>query len=98
MVFMSCNSSMMHATSGAVTDYPSGAHEFTPGIWWGSCYSIFSFKCMFRRSLFVHLYFNHKFWNIVSTDIYTPYGGAAGMLLHVNGKFIMGKFKSSLLS
>jgi hypothetical protein len=41
---------------------------------------------------------NHKFWNIVSTDIYTPYGGAAGMLLHVNGKFIMGKFKSSLLS
>jgi len=27
---------------------------------WGSCYSIFSFKCMFCRSLFVLLYF--FFW------------------------------------
>ena len=32
MVFMSCNSSMMHATSGAVTDYPSGAPEFVTGF------------------------------------------------------------------
>jgi hypothetical protein len=30
--------------------------------------------------------------------IYTPYAGAAGMLLHINGKFTMGKLKSSLLS
>jgi hypothetical protein len=29
-------------------------------------------------------------------DIYTPYAGAAGMLLHMNGKFTMGKLKSSL--
>jgi hypothetical protein len=26
--------------------------------------------------------------------IYTPYAGAAGMLLHINGKFTMGKLKS----
>jgi hypothetical protein len=30
--------------------------------------------------------------------IYTPYAGAAGLLLHINGKFTMGKLKSSLLS
>ena len=41
---------------------------------------------------------NHKLWNIVSTEIYTPYAGAAGMLLHMNEKFTMGKLKSSLLS
>jgi len=41
---------------------------------------------------------NHKLRNIVSTerDIYTPYAGAVGMLLHINGKFTMGKLKSSL--
>ena len=31
-----------------------------PGFSWGSCYSIFSFICMFCRSLFVRLYF--FFW------------------------------------
>jgi len=41
---------------------------------------------------------NHKLWNIVSIDMYTPYASAAGMLLHINGKFTMGKLKSSLLS
>ena len=30
-------------------------------------------------------------------DIYTPYPGTAGMVLHINGKFTMGKLKSSLL-
>jgi hypothetical protein len=30
--------------------------------------------------------------------IYTPYTGAAGLLLHINGKFTMGKLKSTLLS
>ena len=39
------------ATSKAGTTYPSGAPEFTHG----SCYSIFSFMCMFCRSLFVLL-------------------------------------------
>jgi hypothetical protein len=33
---------------------------FIPGFWWGSCYSIFSFICMFCWSLFVLLYF--FFW------------------------------------
>ena len=50
----------MGATSGAGTAYPSGAPEFTPGFLWGSCYSIFSFICMFCRSLFDLLYF--FFW------------------------------------
>jgi hypothetical protein len=31
-------------------------------------------------------------------DIYTPYAGATGMLLHINGKFTMEKLNSSLLS
>ena len=44
-----------YADSGAGTVYPSGAHEFTYGFQWGSCYSIFSFMCMFCRSLFVLL-------------------------------------------
>ena len=46
--------------SGAGTSYPSGALEFIPGFYWGSFYSIFSFMCMFCRSLFVLLYF--FFW------------------------------------
>ena len=40
--------------------YPSAAPEFTPRFQWGSCYSIFSFMCMFCRSLFVLLSF--FFW------------------------------------
>jgi len=50
---------MTGAIRGAETAYPSGAQEFTDS-WWGSCYWIFSFMCMFRRSLFVFLYF--LFW------------------------------------
>ena len=46
-------SNMTGATSEAVTAYPSGAIEFTPGFLWGSCYSIFCFMCMVCRSLFV---------------------------------------------
>ena len=38
---------------------------------------------------------NHKLWNILLTEIYTPYADAAGMLLHINGKLTMGKLKSS---
>jgi hypothetical protein len=48
------------ATNGAATAYLFGTPEFTPGFEWGSCYSIFSFMCMFCRSLFVLLYF--FFW------------------------------------
>ena len=47
----------MGVTSGAGTAYPSVAPEFTHDFQWGSCYSIFSFICMFCRSLFVLLYF-----------------------------------------
>ena len=46
----------MGATSGAGTACPSGAPGFTPGFYWGSCCSIFSFMCMFCRSLFVLLH------------------------------------------
>ena len=38
----------------------------------------------------------HKLGNIVSSEIYTLYAGAAGMLLHINGKFTMGKLKMIL--
>jgi hypothetical protein len=40
---------------------------------------------------------NHKFRNI-NREIYTPYADAAGILLQINGKFTMGKLKSSFLS
>jgi len=38
----------------------------------------------------------HTLWNIVSTEIsiYAAYAGAAGMLLHINGKFTTAKLKS----
>ena len=53
-----CNQiNMTGSTSGAGTAYLSGAPEFTPEFQYGSCYSIFSFICMFCRSLFVLLYF-----------------------------------------
>ena len=48
------------ATSVAGTAYPSCTPEFPLGFQWGSCYSIFSFMCMFCRSQFVLLYF--FFW------------------------------------
>ena len=47
----------MGATSGAGTAYSSVALEVTPDFRWGSCYSIFSFMCMFCISLFVLLSF-----------------------------------------
>jgi hypothetical protein len=40
---------------------------------------------------------NHE-RNILSAGRYTPYTGAAGMLLHINGKSTTGKFKCDLLS
>ena len=46
---------MTGATRGEGTAYPSGAHEFTTGFQWGSCYSIISFIRIFCRSLFVLL-------------------------------------------
>ena len=52
----------MGANHGAESAYPTGAPEFNPGFQWGLCYSIFSFMCMFCRSLFVLLYF--FFWSL----------------------------------
>jgi hypothetical protein len=45
------------ATSRAGIALPSGVPAFTPGFYWGSCCSIFSFMCMFCRSLLVLWYF-----------------------------------------
>ena len=57
------------ATSGVESAYPPRAPEFAPGFQWGSCYIIFSFMCLFCRSLFVFLSF--FFWPIVcSLPIY----------------------------
>ena len=39
----------MGVTCGAGAANPSGVPEFTLGIYWGSCCSIFSFLCMFCR-------------------------------------------------
>ena len=50
------------ATSREGTAYPSGATEFISVFQWSSCYSIFSFMCMFCISLFVLLYF--LFWSL----------------------------------
>ena len=36
--------------------------------------------------------------NRINYEIYTPYEGAAGMLLLRNGKLTFGKLKSSILS
>ena len=41
---------------------------------------------------------NHKVRNIVSTEIYTPYAGANGILLHINGKFTIGKLNWNFFS
>jgi hypothetical protein len=57
----------------------------------------------------IYIYIAGRYWNIklksflalkyqINWDIYTPYAGAAGMLLVMNEKFTMGKLKSSLLS
>ena len=38
-------------TSRTGTAYPSGAPEFTPGFWWGSCYSIFGLICLLLENV-----------------------------------------------
>ena len=34
----------------------------------------------------------------INCEMYTPYAGAVGIFLHINGKFTMGKLQSSLQS
>ena len=63
-----CNkSNMTGATCGVGTMYPSGPPEFNSGFKWSSCYSIFSFMCMFCRSSFVPLYF--FFWPLCCLSV-----------------------------
>ena len=40
-------------TTGACTEYPSGAYEFILCLWWCSFWLIFTFLCSCYRSLFV---------------------------------------------
>jgi hypothetical protein len=40
----------------------------------------------------------HKLWNIISTKRYILHAGSAGMLLHINGKFTMGKLMYMIYS
>ena len=64
-----CNySNTTCVTNGAGTANTSGEPEFTPGFYWGSCYSNFSYMCIFCRSLFVLLYF--FFWPLCCLFIY----------------------------
>ena len=90
------------ATNGAGTAYPSGAPEFTPDFQWGSCYSIFSFICMFCRSLFVLLYF--FFWPLCCLfffDIWiliTPLVSLSSSLIAVESEFLSTKLTCSLAS
>lgn len=49
---VSCNHNLSPSHSrvrlsldGTGSVYASGAHEFTPGVWWSSFFSIFSFLC-----------------------------------------------------
>jgi hypothetical protein len=49
-------------TSGAGTAYSSRSPVFAPDIKWGSCYSIFSLKCICCRSLFDLLFY--FFWTL----------------------------------
>ena len=58
------------ATGGAGTAYPSGAPEFTPCFYWGSCYAIFSYMSMFvDRCLFLNTFFSFSHC-IVCSSIY----------------------------
>ena len=65
-------------TCGTGSAYPFGAPEFIPGFWWDSCYSIFSFMCIFCSSLFILFSFGHcivcpssiyGFWLTLSTKL-----------------------------
>ena len=69
-----------HIKKGANTQNKvsfTGAPEFTPGFYCGSCYSIFNFMGMFCRSLFVHLSFSFDHCVVVLlwfTDSDYPFG------------------------
>ena len=55
------------ATSGAGIADPAKAPAFTPSFEWGACYSIYSFICMFCRSLFVLV--NYFVWSLCCLSV-----------------------------
>ena len=65
--------------------------ECTPGLEWDSCYSIFSFICMFCRSLFVLFYF--FCWPMgVPPRYFDQWEFLPGILLHA--RYIYSNFSS----
>ena len=60
------------ATSGAGTAYPFGAFEFTSGVQWGSCYTIFSFLCCILQIVVCPLSF--FFWPLCCLSISFSFG------------------------
>jgi hypothetical protein len=58
----------------------SGVPEFTPGFYWGSCYSIFSFMCMFCRCC-LSFFFDHC---VVCPSIYGFYLPLWYLQTHLN--------------
>jgi hypothetical protein len=59
----------------------------TPDILWDSCYSIFSFMCMFCKSLFVYFFLVFFFWYffLLAIVLYVP-------LLYTNSDYPFGIF------
>jgi hypothetical protein len=57
-------------SSAHVTAYHSGAPEFTPGFYWGSCYSIFRFMCMFVDRCLYFCTFSFGHCVVCSSSIY----------------------------
>ena len=66
--------SSIHGNCGAGTVYPSGAPEFILGFKRGSCYSIFSFMCMFCRSWFALFLWSFCCLHLWFTDSDYPFG------------------------
>jgi hypothetical protein len=90
---------MTGVTSGVGTVYPSGEHGFTPFLMGFVLLFLFSFMCMFYRSLFVLLYF--FFWplwclfffdlRILITTLVPPYSSChrytAIILVDIGGHY-----------
>ena len=87
------------ATIGAGTAYPSGAHEFTPGFQWCSCYLIVSFMCNVLQIVVCPFIFfllaivlsvlprftdsDYPFWHLQTLFIPPLPGGEGGILFYL---------------
>jgi hypothetical protein len=74
--------------------------HFKWNIYRGSSY-IFSFNCSSEDELksqnqfyLKNTFVPRNFYSCMKWEMHTPYVGAAGMLLHINGKFTIRKLKS----